>query len=317
MLYYYDKAMRIEEKKEKFLKSLKLREDSINEFRENYYSKLDFFQNVKGLFKYRTKYLKYIISIYKPLSVKILTFWGENFWTTLPREKGLYFFGSLGNLQEITLTKFFIRNFEQNSIFYDVGAHSGFYSMLARELIGRGEIHSFEPVPKIFKLLQKNMDLKKEKIFLNCSALSKKKGVIDFYEDLEGGGRSTSILLNLTYDPKSPPYKETKVPSITLDEYCQKHTKPDFVKIDVEGGEYNVILGGKELFRNDNPIIAVEICRKPLYNIPHKQSLDLLYSLGYKSYKINQEGELELIERIYPEKDIPENLGWDNFIFKK
>lgn len=312
--------MNIEKKRKKMFKLLERKELLTKEFYAKYKGP-GFRKETIRLFKYRKKYLKYIIARLKPFPIKIKTFWNEELWTFLPKELGLCLFGLLSSEQEIRLAKFFIKNLTEKAIFYDIGAHCGFYSVLAQQFLYGGEIHAFEPVPKIFNLLQKNLlqnNLSKQnEIFLNALALSNRNEEIDFYEDLQGGGRSTSSLSNLVSDLNYPPFKKRMVNAITLDEYCSKHLSPNFLKIDIEGGEQNMVEGGIETFKNTNPIIAMEVCRKSLNNQSHLQAMKILYYLKYDSYKIKENGELESIETINPENDIPEKIRWDNFIFKK
>jgi FkbM family methyltransferase len=49
------------------------------------------------------------------------------------------------------------------------------------------------------------------------------------------------------------------VPSITLDDFVAAGEPPQLVKIDVEGGEYEVLRGGTALFANDRPLVIVEV----------------------------------------------------------
>ncbi|MBD3208564.1 MAG: hypothetical protein GF370_03870 [Candidatus Nealsonbacteria bacterium] len=85
-------------------------------------------------------YLIYLISKITPLRVKCKTFWGETMCTFLPKQKGTFFFGCLGSPQEIRLIKFLIKNIQEKSIFYDVGANCGFYSLLVSALTEKGEV---------------------------------------------------------------------------------------------------------------------------------------------------------------------------------
>ncbi len=44
-------------------------------------------------------------------------------------------------------------------VFFDVGAHFGYYSLLASTLVGKaGAIHAFEPTPSTFEVLRRNAD---------------------------------------------------------------------------------------------------------------------------------------------------------------
>src|SRR5712692_7002997 len=46
-----------------------------------------------------------------------------------------------------------------NTVFYDIGANVGFYSLLASMLVGPGKVFSFEPMPRNFSYLKRHLDL--------------------------------------------------------------------------------------------------------------------------------------------------------------
>ena len=293
---------------------LHLLEKSENSFKK--FSKGGFFNQMKKLMRYRGKYLKYAISelTKKPLLVKGKTFWGEDFFTHLPGDKYIFLFNILGD-SEIKLTKFFIKNLKSNSIFFDIGTNYGFYSMLAKQLITEGEIHAFEPTPNIFDLLQKNL-LNKDRIFLNQVALFNSEGVINFYENLVGkSGLNTFNVSNIKSIFNQDLFKQIRVSTTTLDKYCLSHSKPTFIKIDVEGAEGQVIEGAIETLKNESPIIVMEVWRSPLNNEGHLRAIEVLKKFGYKPYSITNNGELKSKEKIEPEKDII--ALDDNFVFIK
>lgn len=303
----------IEEKRKKLLKLLEPKEKQLEEFCRKYRGS-GLLKKIKRLLKYRQKYLKYCFSqrIFRfPLKVK--TFWGEDFW---PLETiTLYLFGLLGDHQETRLNKFLIKNLPEKTIFYDIGANSGFYSLLVENIIENKEIHSFEPVPTTFKYLKKNF-LFYSNVFLNQIAIFNKEDEIDFYDATKTGYPGISSFdnsfINNIFDFK---LKKIKVKTTTLDKYCSFHSLPTFIKIDVEGAESYVIEGGTKTLKKTNPVIAMEVFNNN--NKPHLKAIEILYSLGYKSYKINENGELIFIKRLFPEKEISREDGFDNFIFKK
>jgi len=289
---------------------LHLLEKSENSFKK--FSKGGFFNQMKKLMRYRGKYLKYAISelTKKPLLVKGKTFWGEDFFTHLPGDKYIFLFNILGD-SEIKLTKFFIKNLKSNSIFFDIGANYGFYSLLAKQLITDGQVHAFEPTPTTFKFLQKNLS-NKDRIFLNQIAFFDSEGIINFYENLVGkSGLNTFNVFNI----KPILFKQTRVKTTTLDKYCLYHSKPTFIKIDVEGAEGNVVEGAIETLKKSNPIITMEVRKSFLNNEEYLKPIKILKGLGYKLYSIVDNGELKEKEIIDSERDI---LGLvDNFVFIK
>jgi len=304
----------MDEKRQILLKLLEKQENRFKEYKK--YTKGGFQNRVKKLTKYQGKYLKYAISelIKKPLLVKAKVFWGEDFFAYLPDARYIYLFGLLDD-SEIKLTKFFIRNLSYNSVFFDIGASYGFYSLLATQLITAGEIHSFEPIPSTFNLLQKNLS-DRDKVYLNEIALFNLEGEVSFYESLIGkSGLNTFNVSNIKsiFDPSS--FRQIKVRTTTLDKYCLSHSKPTIIKIDTEGAEGNVIEGAIETLKKTNPIITMEVWRPPLNNEGHLKAIKILKNLGYKSYSITDNGDLREKKTIEPEKDI---LSFDdNFVFIK
>jgi FkbM family methyltransferase len=296
------------------------------EFEENYVGP-GLLKKLKRLLRYRGKYLKYCLLRFRPSlfmrSTRIKTFFGgEIFAITDPYHFPMHMNDrcfTLPGEQETRLTKFLIKNLEENSVFYDIGANFGYYSLLAKEIIKDGEVHSFEPLPDVFIILKENLS-KKQSVFLNQLALFNQEGKIDFYDTtVTSAGGSTfnpDVLKNRNLDFLSAS-KKIKVQTTTLDKYCIEHSKPDFLKIDVEGAESQVIEGGVATLKQNNPIIAMEVWGNSFDNRSHLKAIDTLYNLGYKSYKINDEGELEFLEKIDPARDILGLGAGDNFLFKK
>jgi FkbM family methyltransferase len=285
------------------------------EFEENYTGP-GLLKKFKRLFRYRSKYLRYCFSRFKPHLVKIKTFWGEDILVFFPEH---FIFSYIGfppeSEPEIKLTKFFIKNLKEDSVFYDVGANCGYYSLLTKEIIKTGEVHAFEPVPKTFKILKENLS-KKQRVFLNQLALFNKEGEIDFY-DGSGVGCSGGSTFDIFKRTELLNFKKIKIKTTTIDKYCFNHLKPTFLKIDVEGAESQVIEGGIKTLKETDPIIAMEVWRKSPDNNSHLKAIEILYGLDYKSYKINNEGELEFIEKIDPNRDILGKNMSDNFVFLK
>lgn len=295
------------------LKLLEEKEVLLKKLEHNYQGS-GFLKNFKRLLRYRGKYLKY--GFLKLLKLRYLikskTFWGKDAFILLPEYFDFYYFGIISGI-EFKLAKFFIKNLKENSVFYDVGANFGYYSLLAKEIIKTGEVHSFEPAPEIFKLLEKNLS-KEQNVILNQMALSNEKKKTDFFYHKNHSGGST---LDVAITKHDFDFLKINIQAITLDDYFSNHLAPDFLKIDVEGAESQVIEGGIKTLKEINPIIAMEIWKKPLDNNSHLKAVEILYGLGYKSYKINDEGELEFMEKIDPERDILKEYTCDNFIFKK
>jgi len=315
---------KIDNNREILIKKFEKATERRNKYQECYEDNWVLKKVIRRLLKFKYKYLKYLFSVIvrKSLPLSIQTFWGDNFHCFLPGSIDIYITGLLSHPAELKLTFYFVKYLHKNCIFFDAGAHYGFYTLLARRLIVEGEIHSFEPSPHNFNILKKNV-MNKSGIILNNLALYNKGGKILFYtmSPESSAGDTIDIRLFLrTHDINKFKYKKIHVPTMTLNEYCKNnHIFPDFIKIDVEGAEQYVIEGATDILTSHSPIISLEIWKSPMPNESHLKAVEILYSLGYKSYFIKENGELELKEKFSLLKCLQKNNNenFDNFIFKK
>lgn len=162
-----------------------------------------------------------------------------------------------GEWHEQPLTAFFISAARQATCFLDVGAHIGWYSCLVGIASERCEIVAFEPSADTARVLRANLDLNR---VLRSTVVVAGVG--------EGGGRGRLLRSGLTTmeacveagcgigDP---------VEIVSIDEWCSAFgCSPDLVKIDVEGGEVNALLGMVDTVRRCQPQLFVEVHRPEL-----------------------------------------------------
>lgn len=135
-------------------------------------------------------------------------------------------------------------------VFFDVGANRGFYALAIRNILGdKVKMHCFEPSKSTFQELQNNIP----------DALQIKKynfGFSDKCEELVLYSTTESNGLGSIYgDNPLTEFKHQEVISLnTLDDFCESNDihHIDFLKIDVEGHEYKVLLGSKEMLKSGN-----------------------------------------------------------------
>jgi FkbM family methyltransferase len=264
-------------------------------------------------------YITYLWYRFNPIKKrKIRLFWGKII-NIIFKDK-LPFFSISGILPgeaEYKLTKFFIKNLKENDIFYDIGANYGFYTYLALEFCK--EVHSFEPLPDVFQNLKINLE-NVNCVFLNQVALSNKDSQTRIYLPANSGLDTSagSTIVEETLDKHHYKFsKSLEIETTTLDNYLKNHNKPTIIKLDVEGAESLVIEGGYEFFKNNSPIIAMEVWSSKEGGEISMKAVEKLRELGYKSYLINKDGDLELVNGDLSLIVDQENLYDDNFIFKK
>lgn len=124
---------------------------------------------------------------------------------------------------------------EKNNIVVDIGANIGYYTLLMA--LNQAKVFSYEPEPKNFKLLQKNVNLNNfsSNVKLYNKAVSNYNGFSKLF--LVEGAPGMHTLSNNRFDSNSIDVEVTK---LNLD-------KIDFAKIDVEGHELHVLEGMKIL----------------------------------------------------------------------
>jgi FkbM family methyltransferase len=173
------------------------------------------------------------------------------------------------------------------AIFFDVGAHYGWMSIIACDRVGSGgRVIAFEPSPPLVEILlfHKRANALRQ-LEIVAKAVSDINASVPFYLIHQG----LSFRNSLTIGPDDTPYikPEEKLvyeaASITLDHYYRDYGAiPDLVKIDVEGAELLVLRGAEELLKRHHPRLIVGI--HP-YWLPKGQSagqiLTLLEQFGY------------------------------------
>lgn len=177
--------------------------------------------------------------------------------------------------------------------YFDIGANSGIYSLMLAKFNPGAVIHAFEPVPRNLKYFKKYIASNNfSNIKLNDVALSDKTGEIEFnFQD--------SITLPLggsLRDDISNPDLKIIVKTITLNSYVLKNSleSVDFIKIDTEGAENEVLCGALDTIKKYKPIIVLEV----LPILDTEKLTSLMKDLNYSFYRITEESELPVKEII-------------------
>ncbi len=158
------------------------------------------------------------------------------------------------NLEYDRLTKLIMRRvITNNSNCIDVGCHKGEILESILKYSPQGKHYAFEPIPGLFNQLEKKY---KNKALIYPYALSDKAGKSSFH--FVKNAPAYSGLKKRKYDVANPDIEMIKVELRTLDEMIPGDTKIDFIKIDVEGGEYGVLKGAKKLLKKSQPVVVFE-----------------------------------------------------------
>lgn len=143
----------------------------------------------------------------------------------------------------------------------DAGANCGQFLNLATSRLGKRlmVIHSFEPAAATYKALVQAAP-KSSNVVLNNLALGAEPGEQELFYDTECSGLASLTKRDLSFKNREFEKHET-IKVTTLSEYCENKgiNHIDWLKIDVEGHELDVLRGAKSLFaRNAIDMVTLE-----------------------------------------------------------
>lgn len=159
---------------------------------------------------------------------------------------GIYFGGVP---YEEELTRYLVEHLHPGSVFVDVGANAGYFSLLASVLTGpSGRAFAFEPNPPVYRLLAEHVARNalgdRVRTFEFALSDSRAEGASLFVSPVQSG------LSTLLTTPDTPAeffaeYKPVPVATITFDQWREQQGVDgvDLMKIDVEGFEAHVLAG--------------------------------------------------------------------------
>ncbi len=151
---------------------------------------------------------------------------------------------------------FYINYLKEGMTAFDVGANVGEVSLLLSRFVGKtGTVHAFEASSSVFKKVSEVFKLTNHtEISLNHNAVADKRGLLKLhvYDDEHSGWNSLANRPLENYGIDVKPVCIEEVESITIDEYCAKNniSQIDLLKIDVEGAEYQVLLGARRMLES-------------------------------------------------------------------
>lgn len=188
--------------------------------------------------------------------------------------------------------------------FLDVGSNIGYFSLFASKIVGSsGRVIAFEPGEFQFNLLSKNKDLnhipwleiyqaglglKNATASFNCGQPG-----MDVYSSI-GEIKHPNACLNM--------FQNVDIQIFCGDDWARNHdlSHIDLMKVDVEGGEYDVLKGMKGMFEFQKVhrlLIELTHGMSAAFNYAPGEVISFLYDLGYRWFRLEAFGRLNAIEK--------------------
>lgn len=188
-----------------------------------------------------------------------------------------------------------------NSIVFDIGANVGVWTVLLSRTCPSAKVHSFEPAPNTFDLLARNISINKcSNATVNNIAASDNDGVVEFEvpKGVSIYGRVRPEQHGVDDGGRFAHSDMYQVKCARLSDYCEKHKieQIDFMKIDVEGFELQVLRGMEELLMQKKVgAIYIETMEDNHIRMgsSYREFLEFFGKVGYKIYTLSEEGEAQ------------------------
>ncbi|MEQ8464852.1 FkbM family methyltransferase [Coleofasciculus sp. E1-EBD-02] len=197
---------------------------------------------------------------------------------------------------EYHLVQYIVSQICPGFVMLDIGAHHGLYTLIvAYELKMRGwngVIHSFEPDPRNYKLLEYNICQNEldNYVVIHKEAVTNiesEQTLLIFDQENSGNVLETC---SYVYNYKTI---ETALPqsikTVSLDSISSQLPKIDLIKMDIQGGEHLALVGAEKIIMRDRPTIVVEAV--PKWETTNAVS-EFLINHNYEIYGVNAQGKI-------------------------
>jgi FkbM family methyltransferase len=185
----------------------------------------------------------------------------------------------------------------KNGVLFDVGANHGSYTRFLRRLSPGSRIHAFEPHPKTFASLQQRAA--GPLVTLVNMAVSDRSGTVQLYDFAEDDGSTQASLAQASVGLFDPDTISHTVEATTIDAYMAQAgiDTIDFLKIDTEGFDINVLRGAKgALDRGAIKAIQFEFIPANIaMRVTMRDFFEILH--GYKLFRLCLNGDLMPLRR--------------------
>lgn len=173
--------------------------------------------------------------------------------------------------------------------FFDIGANTGFYSLLA-SASGAKKVFAYEPVPAIFNILRSNVISSGLDVNLYQEAIANQPGQMSMYlpkSDCKYVETSASLNPDFRHEhAKAVTIQVRSLDGLAKEFLADGSANQDIflIKIDVESYELPVLKGGKQFFERIRPVIIIELLEE---NKDRQEIYDVIREHGYIAYALS------------------------------
>ncbi len=153
---------------------------------------------------------------------------------------------------ELALLPYFL---SKDSVFIDIGANTGIYSMVAASLLTNGTVISFEPFPLMSSYLLKNVVQNRfGNVRLRTFGISNETSGKKFY-------MNSDIPTSFSFSREVNGATAVELFTMKLDDAVKMENldRIDYIKIDAEGEELKIVEGALDVIKKFRPIIQLEL----------------------------------------------------------
>jgi FkbM family methyltransferase len=185
----------------------------------------------------------------------------------------------------------------KGAVVIDCGANQGIYACAFGALVGpRGRVYAFEPQAYAVEALCRNIELNGfAHVSVEQVAISNGNGTAML--DLSSGPVSASILRNMGGG------RMISVPTLSLTSFAERVDlrRLDLIKMDIEGAEYDALVGAIPIIARFKPTIVLEATPRDILVPVEKRwnaIVELLTSYGYAMHRFNESGRLKKTDQL-------------------
>ncbi len=181
---------------------------------------------------------------------------------------------------EYETTKVFFELSKRSKVTLDIGSNIGYYALLAGIANKEAKVYAFEPVPRVYERLKRNIELNKcSNIKAICAAVTSSNGKIAMY--VPKFDLPTSASSSKGYREN---VEELEVLAVSLDSFADKEkVEINLMKIDTETTENDVLKGAQNIIQKNRPIMLCEVINEIL-DSDLKSIEEFLNSIDYVYY---------------------------------